>query len=224
VKPEEAAWLDIAYEMVGSADMACECNPTSNGETRWPGYLGEAYSGVLFVGSRHNRERLWTNQLREYQSTLRSWASAPRTKAGDALILAGMRSAHDSTIPQWASKGPWAIFRRIRDACGLLSWSQVASCNLAKCCDPDPDGLDDVYIPGCQREWSLDALCAALKPRIVFLAKGGSIGNSIQITGEEIEHPLVVRYSNHSTGKRRGQHYSVWIDAESPNWRRILET
>jgi hypothetical protein len=94
--------------------------------------------------------------------------------------------------------------------------------NLARCFDPEPDAMDDRYIPGCQRSWPLDDLVHRLGARIVFLAKGGSVGKQIRIAGEADGAPSVVRYATSWSGQRNGLHYGNWIPAEAPAWRELL--
>jgi hypothetical protein len=132
-----------------------------------------------------------------------------------------MRAAHLATIPQWSESGVWKVFDRIRRALGL-GWDQVASVNLARCFDPEPDAMDDRYIPGCQRSWPLDDLVHRLEARIVFLARAGPVGKQIRIFGEEDGAPLVVRYATSWSGQRNGRYYRDWIPAEAPGWRELL--
>lgn len=226
----ERSWLDYAYDMMRDANFACTCEPYSNGEIRWPGYVGSSYRGVLLVGARHNvaglrKAGLNAGPLRRYVEELRRWTASARVENTDRRVLEAMRSAYRHAYPIWAKPGSvWGIFDLIRGHMGL-TWDDVASVNLARCYEPETrTGEDDAHIRSHARMWPLDRIVKQLKPKLVFVAKDSdSLRDVLSITSDGANMPHVIRYSNHGTGKRRNDGYaSEWVPRDAATWRELI--
>jgi hypothetical protein len=120
---------------------------------------------------------------------------------------------------QWSTKGVWRVFKEIGSY--LFDWEQVAFTNLARCYEPTEFTSDDDFIGGCQDSTELNALIRAIRPRVVFFAKGGDVGRSISIDGEALTIE-VLRYANGSRATHDGRHWTTWVPAEATRLQAII--
>jgi hypothetical protein len=108
-----------------------------------------------------------------------------------------MQRAYSRTIPQWAGRGVWRQFDRIRLELGL-NWDDVAFTNLAKCHVPAGVKDDTRRITSCLAAFPIDAFIEMLEPIAVFVAKDSIRVNGCAPISREYDGRYIVhRFSNH---------------------------
>lgn len=184
------------------------------------------------MGARHNANGLRKagldhGPLAEYVAALRTWTQKTRSDASDETLIGAMRRAYRHSYPVWAKPGSvWGIFANIKDSMGV-TWDE---CRVGQPCallrSGDRHGRRRRAHPISLGLLVLGPNSRELKPRIVFVSKDNmAIRSELSIAGEDAESPMVVRYSNHGTGKRRdGRYASKWIPQDAPLWRALLGT
>jgi hypothetical protein len=199
---------------------------------RWSGYFGATYvdpskprARFLFVGANHKagpKGLAKTPKMGLYNAILRAWALQKRSEDSDAMLLREMRKTYEKSWLEWGAV--WRNFTKIRAAIRKTLGIRLeerddafAFINLARCPCPG-ELLDNDVIPACQRSFPLANLVETIDARVIFLAKGGNVGNDVIIPGERSKERYVVRYASGSRGQRPGaRHYTHWLQDEVNN-------